>query len=155
MRSVRNRHTVSCAKTAKAPALHRSSKTLALRYAGNIDQLSRNEMVSADVRADGEKSILGHSEFSDLCLGFDLGLAELDPLGLCYILRLRLAGSELNGGIAVTIHFTTAYDPHIVQLQDGDRHMPTVRLEQTGHSDLLRDHAGAHDQYSSTKAQGI
>jgi hypothetical protein len=30
--------------------------------------------------------------------------------------------------------------------------VPTVRLEQAGHSDLLRDHAGAHDQNSSTEA---
>jgi hypothetical protein len=29
--------------------------------------------------------------------------------------------------------------------------VPTVRLEQAGHSDLLRDHAGAHDPNSSNR----
>jgi hypothetical protein len=32
--------------------------------------------------------------------------------------------------------------------------VPTVRLEQAGHSDLLRDHAGAHDPNSSSEAHG-
>jgi elongation factor G len=120
-----------------------------LMHANNredIDKLSRNEMIGADVRADVEERVLGDPELGNLRLGLDLGLAERRTLRLGDVLRFRLARAELDGGVAVPIHFTTADDLQLVQLQDGDRHMPSVRLEQAGHSDLLRDHAGAHDQ---------
>ena len=96
-------------------------------------------------RADVEQRILGDAELDDLRLGLDLGLAERGALRLGDVLRLRLARAELDGGIAVTVHFAAADDLQLFQLQDGNRHVPTVRLEQAGHSDLLRDHAGAHD----------
>ena len=134
------------AKTAETPALHRSGEALALSDSGDVDQLAGNEMVSADVRANIEQCVFGNAEFGNLRLWLDFSLAEGSALRLGDILRLRLAGAELDGGVAVTIHFTTADDLHLVQLQDGNRHVPTVRLEQAGHSDLLRDHAGAHDQ---------
>ena len=134
------------AQTAEAPALHRAGKALALGHAGDVDQLAGDEVIGADVRADVEQRVFGDAELGDLRLGLDLGLAEGGALRLGDILRLRLARAELDGGVAVTIHFTAADDLQLVQLQDGNRHVPTVRLEQAGHSDLLRDHAGAHDQ---------
>ena len=111
-------------------------------------------MVGADVRADVEQRIVGDAELGDLRLGLDLGLAESDALRLGDVLGLRLARAELDGGIAVAVRFAAADDLHVVQLQDGNRHVPTVRLEQAGHSDLLRDHAGAHDQTPHTEALG-
>ena len=140
------------AQTAEAPALHRAGKALALGDAGNVDQLAGDEMIGADVRADVEQRVLGDAELDDLRLGLDLGLAEGDALRLGDVLRLGRAGAELDGGVAVAVLFAAADDLQLVQLQDGDRHVPTVRLEQAGHSDLLRDHAGAHDQNSSTEA---
>jgi hypothetical protein len=52
---------------------------------------------------------------------------------------------QLDGAVTVAVSLAAADDLHVVQLQDGNGHVPTVRLEQAGHSDLLRDHAGAHD----------
>src|SRR5947209_5879656 len=129
VRAVRNGNAVGRAETAEAPALHRAGETLALGHAGDVDQLARNEMVGADRRADVEQRILGDPELRDLGLG----------------------RAELDGGVAVTVRFAAADDLQLVQLEDGDGHMPTVRLEQAGHSDLLRDHAGAHDQNSSNR----
>src|SRR5689334_7420684 len=146
VRAVRNRNAVGRAETAEAPALHRTGKALALRHAGDVHHLARNEVVRADVRANVEQSIFIDAEFDHSGLGLDLGLAEGDALRLGDILGLGLAGAKLDGGIAVLVHFATADDLHVVQLQNGNRHMPTVRLEQAGHSDLLCDHAGAHDQ---------
>src|SRR3954453_19272233 len=151
VRSVRDGHAVGRAETAEAPALHRSGEALALGHAGNIDQLAWNEVIGADVRADVEQSIVGDAELDDPYFRLDLGLAEGDALRLGNVLRLRLASAKLHGGIAVAVRFTAADDLHVVQLQDGNRHGPTVRLEQAGPSDLLRDHAGAHDPNSSNR----
>src|SRR4051794_1798809 len=151
VRAVRDRNAVGGAETAEAPALHRAGKALALGHAGNVDQLARNEVIGADMRANVEQRIVSDAEFDDANLGLDLGLAEGDALRLGDILRLRLASAELNCGIAIAVRFTAADDLQVVQLQDGNRHVPTVRLEQTGHSDLLRDHAGAHDPDSSNR----
>ena len=152
VRAVRDGNAVGGAQTAEVPALHGAGKALALRHAGDVDHLAGNEVVGADVRADVEQRVFGDAELGDLRLGLDLGLAESGALRLGDVLGLRLARAELDGGVAVTIHFTTADNLHVFQLQDGNRHVPTVRLEQAGHSDLLRDHAGAHDPYSSTEA---
>ena len=103
-------------------------------------------MVGADVRANVEQGVLGDAELDDASLGLDLGFAEGGALRLCDILRLGLAGAKLDGGVAVTVHLAAADDLHVIQLQDGDGHMPAVRLEEAGHSNLLCDHAGAHDQ---------
>ena len=111
-------------------------------------------MVGADVRADVEQRIVGDAELGDANLGLDLGLAERDALRLGDVLGLSLARAELDGGIAVAVLFAAADDLHVVQLQDGNRHVPTVRLEQAGHSDLLRDHAGAHDQTPQQRHRG-
>jgi hypothetical protein len=145
---------VSGAQTAEAPALHRARKPLALSHASDIDQLTRNEVISADMRPNIEQCIFGHAEFDDLRLRLDFGLAESHALRLGNILGLRLASAKLDGAIAVTVLLAAADDLYIVQLQDGDRHVPTVRLEQAGHSDLLRDHAGAHDQTPPQRHRG-
>src|SRR6185312_1882628 len=154
VRAVRDRHAVGGAKTAEAPALHRSRKALALRDASDVDHLTRDEMLRADERPDVEQSVLVDAELDDLGLGLDLGLAESAALRLGDVLGLRLARAELDGGITVAVLFTPADNLQLLQLQDGNRHVPTVRLEQAGHSDLLRDHAGAHDQNSSSEAHG-
>src|SRR4051795_3420489 len=151
MRAVRDRNAVGGAQTAEAPALHRAGKALALRHAGNIDQLARNEVIGADMCAHVEQRIVGDAEFDDPNFRLDLGLAEGDALRLGDVLCLRLASAELNCGIAVAVRLTAADDLQVVQLQDGNRHVPAVRLKQTGHSDLLRDHAGAHDPDSSNR----
>src|SRR5690242_228037 len=100
-------------------------------------------MLGADQGADIEKRVFIDTELDDPRLGFDFSLAESDTLRLGEILRLRSACSKLDGGVAVPVFLAAADDLHSVQLQNGNRHMPTVRLEQAGHSDLLRDHAGA------------
>src|SRR4029079_4847442 len=137
-----------------APALHRAGEALALGDAGNVDHLAGDEVIGADVRAEIEQPVLVDAELGDADLGLDLRLAERGALRLGDILGLRLARAELDGGVAVPVRLAAADDLQLVQLQDGHWHVPTVRLEQAGHSDLLRDHAGAHDQNSSTEAHG-
>src|SRR4051812_27224547 len=106
-------------------------------------------MVGADLCADIEERIVGDAEFDNARLRLDLGFAEGGPLRFRDILRFRLSGAKLDGGVAVTVSLAAADDLKLVQLQNGNGHVPTIRLEQAGHSDLLRDHAGAHDQNSS------
>jgi hypothetical protein len=103
-------------------------------------------MLGADAGADVEQRVFGDAEFDDPSFRLDLGLAERDALRLGEILRLRSACAKLDGGVAVPIHFAAADDLNLVQLKNGNRHVPTVRLEEARHSDLLRDHASAHDQ---------
>ena len=124
------------AKTAEAPALHGAGKALALGHARNVDHLAGDEMVGGDRRADVEESILGDAEFDDPSLGLDLGLAERAALRLGDILRLGLAGAELDGGVAVAIRLAAADDLDIFKLENGDGHVAPVRLEQAGHPHL-------------------
>src|SRR6185312_2755430 len=135
VRAVGDGNAVGRAKTAEAPALHRSRKALALRDASDVDHLTGDEMLRADARPDVEQSVLVDAELDDLGLGLDLGLAESAALRLGDVLGLGLARAELDGGITVAVLFTPADDLQLFQLQDGDRHVPTVRLEQAGHSD--------------------
>ncbi len=109
-------------------------------------------MVGADVRSDVEQSVFGDAELGDARLRLDLGFAEGGALRLGDVLRLGRARAELDGSVAVAVSLAAADNLKFVELQDGDRHMPTVRLEQAGHSHLLRDHAGAHDQTPQTEA---
>src|SRR5690348_6986194 len=146
VRAVRNGNAVSRAKTAEAPALHRAGEALALGQAGDVDELAGDEVIGADMRAHVEQGILGDAELGDLYLRLDLGLAERGALRLGDVLCLGLAGAKLDGGVAVAVRLAAADDLQLFQLQNGDGHVPTVRLEQARHSDLLRDHAGAHDQ---------
>src|SRR6476661_5734667 len=146
VRAVRDRDAVGRAETAETPALHGAGKALALGHARHVDELARDEMVRRDVRANVEQRIVGDAELGDTRLGLDFSLAESGTLRLGNVLRLGRSCAELDGGVAVTVSFAAADDLKLVQLQHGNRHMPTVRLEQAGHSDLLRDHAGAHDQ---------
>ena len=119
----------------------------------DVDHLAGDEMVGRERRADVEQRVLGDAEFDDLGLGLDFGLAERPALRLGDVLRLGRAGAECDGGVAVLVCLANGDDLHIVQLQDGDRHVPSVRLEQAGHPHFLRDHASAHDQCSSTEAR--
>ncbi len=103
-------------------------------------------MIGTDVRAKIEQCVLGNPELDNSDLRLNFGLAKGGTLRLGDILRLGGSSSKLDRSIAVTVLFAASDDLNLIQLQDGNRHMPSVRLEQAGHSDLLRDHAGAHDQ---------
>ena len=111
-------------------------------------------MLGGQLCANVEEVILGDAEFVNDGLGLDRGLAEMAALRLGDVLRLGDACAKLDGGVAVGIHFAAGNDLQAFELQDGDRHMPTVGLEQAGHSHLLRDHAGAHDQTPHRGTEG-
>src|SRR5690348_13274211 len=52
VRTVRYRHAVSGAQAAEVPPLHGAGEALALRHAGDVDQLAGDEMLRADAGAD-------------------------------------------------------------------------------------------------------
>ena len=135
-------------QTAEAPALHAAGKALTLGHALDIDHLAGDEVIGADRHADVEEGILRNAEFDDFRLGFDFGLAENCSLRLVDVLGLGLAGAELDGGVAIPIGLAAADDLDIFKLENRDRHVAPVRLEQAGHPHFLRDHASAHDPCS-------
>ena len=102
-------------------------------------------MLRRDFRTDVEEVVLGHAELVHDRLGLHLGLAEVAALRLGNVLGLGAPGAKLDGGVAVGVHLATGDDLKRLELEDGDRHMPTVVLEQAGHPHFLRDHAGTHD----------
>ena len=152
-RTVRDGDAVGGAQTAEAPALHAALETLALGATLDVDDLAGDIMVGRNQRADIEQAVFIDAEFVDDRLGFDFGLAEMPALRLGDVLRLRCAGAELNGGVAVLILFATGNDLQPFEAQDGDRHVAAVVLKQAGHPQLLRDHASAHDLGSLTEAR--
>ena len=102
-------------------------------------------MIGRDFGANVEEIVLADAEFMDNRLWLNFGLAEKAALRLGDILCLGDACTKLNGRIAVTFCFAARDDLKPFQLQDGDRHVAAVVLEQAGHAHLLRDHAGTHD----------
>src|SRR4051794_17628596 len=111
-------------------------------------------MVGGELGAVLEQGVLIDAELDKLRLGLDLGLAEMAALGLTQILRLGRAGAELHAIIAVAALLAAGDHLQILERQYGDGHMAAVILEQAGHSHLLRDHAGAHDQSFLSEAHG-
>ena len=81
-----------------------------------------------------------------------IGLAEVAALRLGDILGLGATSAKLDGSVAVLVCFATRDDLQPIQLKNGNRHVPTIVLEQAGHPHLLRDHASAHDLRSLTEA---
>ena len=148
MRTVADRNAVGRAHTAETPALHRTGKALALRDALDVDDLARNEVVGRELSADVERRVVGDAEFDELRLGLNLGLAIGTTLRLGDILRLRRAGTQLDGHIAVAFLIAHGDDLTAFEAQDGDGHVAAIILKQAGHPHFLRDHASPHDPYS-------
>src|SRR5690606_24465827 len=118
-RTVRDRDTVGGAHAAEAPALHAARKALALRVAGNIDQLPGHEMRSRDRRADFEHRIFGDAEFGDLLLEGHFGLREMFALRLGDVLLLGFARAQLEGGVTVLLSGTDRNHLAIFQRKNG------------------------------------
>ncbi|MNC86551.1 hypothetical protein D3C83_22230 [compost metagenome] len=113
----------------------------------DIDHLAGDEMLGADRRTDRkQRSLAVDAEFSDLLLERHLRLGEVLALRFGDVLLLGLAAADLERDVAVAIGGAVRDHLAIFQRQDGDRHVAAVLLEQAGHPDFLRDHAGAHDQ---------
>src|SRR5690242_1789446 len=145
VRTVRNRHAVRGAQAAEAPTLHRAGKALALGPTRHVDQLAGDEVIGREFCPDVQQAVFLDAEFAEDRLRLDLGLAEVTALRLGDILGLGAARADLDGDIAVLIHFATGDDLNAFERQNGDRHVAAVVLEQAGHPHFLRDHASAHD----------
>ena len=65
-------------------------------------------------------------------------------LRLAHILRLGLANPQLHR--IITIHFRgpRGDNPHLIEMQNRDRHVRPIILEQPGHPQLFRNHTGTH-----------
>src|SRR3546814_3771657 len=81
-------------------------------------------MVGRQFGADVERRVVGDAELDDLRLGLDFGLAESATLRLRNILRLRRAGTELNGHIAVAFLLAHGDELTAFEAKDGDGHRP-------------------------------
>src|ERR1700761_7913960 len=147
-RTMRDRHAVGGAQTAKIPALHTAGKTLTDRGAGDVDELADDEMVGLDLGADRDQSILRHAEFRDLALRLDLGDRELAAFGFRQINGLAAARAELQRDVTVLLGRAVAQNLAIAQLQHGHGDMFAGLRKDPRHPDLLCDHSGAHRRAS-------
>ncbi len=139
----------------EAPTLHGAGKALTNGVTGDIDQLTSDEVFSGDKRADRKQALfILDAEFCNLLLQTDFGLGESFALRLVDVLLLGPACADLNREIAVAIGCAVGSNLALFQRQNGDRHVPTVLLEEAGHPDFLRDHASAHDPNSLQRHKG-
>ena len=139
VRAMRNRDAVGGAQTAEVPALHRPGEPLAGRGAGDVDELTDQEMIGRDLGADRQETIFRHAELRQLHLRLDIGDREATTLGLRDVLHLGMADAELDGRIAVHVHRAMRDDLTAVDLQDSDGHMLAGVLEHPRHPHLLCD----------------
>jgi hypothetical protein len=94
--------------------------------------------------ADLDEIALIDAELGDLPLGLDLGDGELAALGLGGVVHLGLAGTELNGGIAVLGHGAVAHNLTVLKPEHGYRDVRSVIGKDAGHPQLLCDQSRTH-----------
>src|SRR3546814_7701605 len=109
-------------------------------------------MIGRDLGADIEERILGDAEFDQARLRLHFRLGEVAALRLGDILDLRDARAELNRDITVTLDFLAGHDLIALKGQNRNRNMTSVFLEQTGHPDLLSDHASSDEHTSQIQS---
>ena len=76
-------------------ALHAAGEPLADGRAADIDELAGDEMFGPQPRTDVEQRIGADPEFGEPALGFNLGLGEMAPHGLAYVLHLGRAETRV------------------------------------------------------------
>ena len=132
------------AQTAEVPALHAAGEALTDRGAGDVDELTDDEVIRLDLGADRDHRICADPELLDPALRLDLGDRELAALGLRHVNGLAAARTELERDVTVLLFGTVAYDLAIAELQHGHGDMFAGLREDPRHPDLLCDHSGAH-----------
>src|SRR6201997_768155 len=138
-RTVRDRDAVGGAQAAEIPALHAAGKALADRGAGDVDELTDDEMIGLDLGTDGNQRILRDAEFRDLALRLDLGDRELAAFGLRQIDGLARARTELQRHITVLLGRAVTQHLAIAELKHGHRDMLAGLCKDPRHPDLLCD----------------
>src|SRR5262245_4757708 len=144
MRAVRDRHAVGGAQAMEIPAFHRPGETLADGRAGDVDELSDNEMVGGDFSADRDQLLLLNAELGELALGLHLGSCEIAAVGLVYVVALARAGAKLNGDIAVLVLGAMRNHLAVGEAEHRHRHMLAAVGKDARHPDFLCDDPGAH-----------
>src|SRR5262249_45349721 len=105
VRAVRDRDAVGGAQAAEIPALHGAGETLADGDAGDVDLLSRNEVLGANHGAYRQEVVGADAELADHFFGFDLGARELAAHRLRLVFGFGLAGGELQRAVTVALGF--------------------------------------------------
>ncbi len=143
------------AQTTKVPALHRTGKTLTDRDAGNVNFLTRNEMVSQDFSANF-RQVARDAKFAQLALRCDAGFCELATQRLGRALGFLFADAENDSLVAVRagdvatllgLHGALFFSAHAnnlaaIKRQDGDRHVAAALVKYACHANLAGKHAG-------------
>ena len=121
--------------------LHRTSKTFTDRSACNVNVLTREVMVRDDFLTNVQHRVRIDAELSNLALGFHFRSCEMATHGLACAFGFRRTGTQLNGGIAVTVCGALCDNLKLVQLKNGHRNLLAVFHEQPGHADFFCNNA--------------
>jgi hypothetical protein len=105
-------------------------------------------VIRRDLGTDRDERVLADAELDHPALRLDLGDGEVAALSLADIANLALTSTKLERDVTVSILGTMGDDLTIVDPQHSDRHMFAGLAEDSGHSDLLCDHTGAHRRCS-------
>ena len=96
VRTMRNRHTMSCPQSAEVVPLHRTGKTLTDRRPVTSTYCPETKCVADNSRTDIDKRIFCDTEFDDLAARLHLGFGKVPPHGLADTLGLCGPGAELQ-----------------------------------------------------------
>ena len=143
-RPVGDRHAVRGAQSAEVPALHAAGEALTGGDARDVHELTGNEVISGDLCANRDDSILGDAEFRELALRLDLGDGEMAAHCLRDARSTARTDAELERDIAVLFHRAMGDDLAVFEFQHCHGDMFARIGEDAGHSQFLCNHAGAH-----------
>src|SRR6476620_42036 len=143
-RTVRDRYAMGGAQPAEVPAFHAAGKPLADRGAGHVDELTDDEMIGSDFRADRDQVALLHPELRELAFRLDLGRGEMATRRLGQVLGLAHAGAQLQRHVTILLFRAVGDDLTIGKPQHRDRHMLAGLGKYASHPHFLRDYPGTH-----------
>ncbi|MCY1300018.1 hypothetical protein D9M70_495740 [compost metagenome] len=129
-----------CTQTTEVVALDRTSKALADRGTGDVNELAGNEMVGRQFCTDVDQVVRGNAELDELRLRLDVGSSKMAAHRLRRVLDLRTAGAQLDSHVAVLLFRTLGYHLAVLQLQYCNRDMLTGAVIDAGHSHFLCNH---------------
>ena len=156
---MRKRVTVRSSLATEVVALHATLETHTPAVRARINELSLDEQVGGDCRADGRQTLLGlDSELSQMPAKRHALGSKVSPFRPRDVPGFFRTGTNLHGPVAVDVSPLVADDLASVELQDGaGRALRGFRVVESGHTLFDGEGSGAEGEgaFFALKSGGV